>query len=115
AKLPAERTRIVPPHNGQPWRIVQVDAEPIVSARNSPLRCRMETRVLGRYLVVGGLGGACGCVLWWFTFYSSVIANTGGSPGDVGRAFECLFHSPMPCEIVKGLSRIAGYWPYEPF
>jgi len=75
----------------------------------------METRVLGRYLVVGGLGGACGCVLWWFTFYSSVIANTGGSPGDVGRAFECLFHSPMPCEIVKGLSRIAGYWPYEPF
>ena len=66
-------------------------------------------------LMLAGLAGVVLCVLWWALFYSRVIAFTGGSAHDFSQVLGCLIYSSAQCVIIKGISSLAGYWPYEPF
>lgn len=70
---------------------------------------------LSRNLKIVGLVGIAGSILWWFVFYSRVISFAGGSSREFGRAFGCLFYSSFECSFVKGVSSLAGLWPFEPF
>jgi hypothetical protein len=79
----------------------------------------MDFRKLGNLLVVIGGIVVVGALIWWFSFYNSVLREVGrvtGAPGDatVFDAASCIYSSGGLCGLVSGIATLAGGTPYEP-
>ena len=79
----------------------------------------MDFKKLGNILTVAGAVVLVGALVWWFSFYSSVVreigrATGGGADASVFDAWSCLYSSSGICALVTGVSTLAGKTAYEP-
>jgi hypothetical protein len=79
----------------------------------------VDFKKLGNALTTIGAVVLVGALVWWFSFYSSVvreIARATGRQGDASvlDAWSCLYSSSGICALVAGVSTLAGRTAYEP-
>ena len=79
----------------------------------------MDIKRLGNILIVAGAVVLAAALIWWFTFYKTVIrevgrASGGQGDGNVLDAVSCIYSSSGVCALVSGIATIAGRTPYEP-
>ena len=79
----------------------------------------VDFRKLGNVLMVAGAVVLVGALIWWFSFYSSVVreigkATGGRGDGSVLDVLSCLYSSSGICTLVSAVTTIAGKTAYEP-
>lgn len=89
------------------------------AAAREKLEAAVDLKKLGNILAVGGAVVLVAALVWWFTFYSSVVrefSRATGSQGEgsVFEAMSCLYSSSGMCAVVTGIAALAGRTAYEP-
>jgi uncharacterized membrane protein (UPF0182 family) len=78
----------------------------------------VDFRKLGNVLMVAGAAVLVAAVLWWFSFYSSVVREigkvTGSGEGSVLDVVACLYSGSGICGLVASVAVLAGKTAYEP-
>jgi hypothetical protein len=76
----------------------------------------MQNRNIGANLIVIGVLGLIGSLVWWFYFYSKVSQAFGGKTSILadGQTIQCLFWNSGPCGLVTGIASAAGEFAYQP-
>jgi membrane associated rhomboid family serine protease len=79
----------------------------------------LDFRKLGNLLIAAGATALLGAVIWWFSFYSSLVRELGRATGGQGDAsvldaWTCLYSSSGVCALVAAVAPLAGRTAYEP-
>ena len=78
----------------------------------------MDFKKFGNILIGAGAVVLVAAVVWWFTFYSSVVREigklTGSGEGSVSDVVGCLYSSSGICGLVSSVAVLAGKTAYEP-
>lgn len=80
----------------------------------------MDFRKLGNILAAVGAVTLAGALVWWFVFYSNVVAELHKAPGgreasaSVRDMWRCLYSSDGLCALISGGANLFGKTPYEP-
>ena len=79
----------------------------------------MDIKKLGSLLLIGGALVLVAAVIWWYSFYASIMSDVSNVPGARGQfnvfdAWSCLYTSSDFCGLVSGGARLLGKTPYEP-
>jgi hypothetical protein len=67
-------------------------------------------------LIVIGILGLIGSVVWWFIFYDGLNRSFGGKTSILadGQTIQCLFWNSGPCGLVTGMASATGQLAYQP-
>lgn len=78
----------------------------------------MNLKKLGLFISFAGAIAVIGAMIWWYTFYSSVIRDFSGQVGQqvagISDVMGCLYSNGGVCGIVSGIASLAGRAAYEP-
>ena len=79
----------------------------------------MDIKKLGSLLLIGGVLVLVAAIVWWYSFYASIMSDVSNVPGARGQfsvfdAWSCLYTSSDFCGLVSGGARLLGKTPYEP-
>jgi hypothetical protein len=78
----------------------------------------VDIKKFGNVLMLAGAVALVGALIWWFSFYSSVVREiakaTGQRDASVFDAWSCLYSSGGLCSLVQTVTSIAGKTAYEP-
>lgn len=78
----------------------------------------MNLKKLGLFVSFAGAVAVIGAMIWWYTFYSSVIRDFSGQVGQqvggISDVMGCLYSTSGVCGIVSGIASVAGRAAYDP-
>jgi hypothetical protein len=79
----------------------------------------VDFKKLGNLLMAAGAVALIAALVWWFSFFSSMVRElgrvTGGqSDASVFDAWTCLYSSSGACGLVAAAASLVGKTAYEP-
>jgi hypothetical protein len=79
----------------------------------------VDFKRLGNLLIAAGALALVGAVIWWFSFYSSLVRELGRATGGQGDAsvfdaWSCIYSSSGACGLVAAAAPLVGKTAYEP-